>query len=181
MSNTILAQCSTCATKDQEIRRLSWNESLSMYNQAGGLRAIEQLPSGAYAVVFCDIDHLKALNAATGNHIQTNRYLAAGLKVRAGEIAMQFLGDEFVFVLGRARGAADPAAFVQRLSRQLAQQPLTPAEQAVLLRLAATPNLSATFAWRAGVPKLEIQATIERLSIEVLAQKARRVTQQVLP
>src|SRR3972149_5353981 len=112
--------CSTCDSKDAEIARLRGTASLDMYNQAGGLAAIAALPTGTYAVVFCDIDRLKAINAATGNQLQTNRYLRAGLRVRHGEIAMQLFGDEFVFVLQ----CDDVSAFVRRLQRQLAAQPL---------------------------------------------------------
>jgi GGDEF domain-containing protein len=169
--------CITCRAMRNENARLAaelhaarWNPTLNMYNMSGGLAAIAALPPGTYAIVFCDIDRLKMINSATGNHLQTNRYLAAGLRVRRGEVAVQFLGDEFVFILGRARGVADPAAFVARLTRQLATQPLTASERAVL----GGADLSATFAWRAGVPRTEILSAIEQLSKRVLAKKAAR-------
>ena len=170
-------RCSTCQAMVAENTRLTteldaarWNPLLEMYNLAGGLAAIAALPAGTYAVVFCDIDRLKRLNSATGNHIQTNRYLAQGLKVRRGEIAFQFLGDEFVFILTDWRGYADPAAFAERIEAQLAAQPLTWAERAAINGAA----LSGTFAWRAGVANVAILPAIEQLSIAVLAQKAAR-------
>lgn len=169
--------CTNCQAMVVENARLTteldaarWNPLLNMYNLAGGLAAIAALPPGLYAVVFADIDKLKALNGATGNHLQTNRYLAAGLKVRKGEIAFQFLGDEFVFILHQARRRGDLRGFTGRITRQLARQPLTEAERA---ELNGAP-LSATFAWQAGVPKVEILATIEQLSKSVLAQKKAR-------
>ena len=169
--------CGTCQAMVAEVERLRteldtarWNPLLEMHNLAGGLAAIAALPHGRYAVVFCDIDRLKALNSATGNHMQTNRYLAAGLKVRQGEIAFQFLGDEIVFILTDQRGYADPASFVERITAQLAAQPLTEEER----RAIDGATLSATFAWRADVAKHAILAMIERMSVEVLARKAAR-------
>lgn len=171
------ATCTTCqamaAETDRlraEITRLEWDETIGMFNSAGGYRAIDALPDGDYALVFCDIDYLKTVNGATGNHVQTNRYLAEGLKVRAGEIAIRLMGDEFLFVLGSMRGYADPAGFAGRLAHQLAAQPLTGQERAKL----PSGVLSATFAWRAGVAKRDIRAAIEALSQDVLAQKEAR-------
>ena len=178
MATQILAHdCDTCQALEQEIVRLRaeldtarWNPLLDMYNLAGGLAAIAALPVGRYAVVFCDIDRLKTLNSATGNHVQTNRYLSAGLKVRAGEIAFQFLGDEIAFILTDQRGVADPRAFAERIAAQLAAQPLTEQERAMIDSAA----LSATFDWCAGVSRTEILACLEQLSIAVLAQKRAR-------
>ena len=153
-----------------EITRLEWDETIGMLNAAGGFRAINALPDGRYALVFCDIDYLKQINSATGNHMQTNRYLMSGLRVRRGEIAIRLMGDEFLFILTDGRGYADPVGFVERLTHQLAEQPLTAAERAGLPGGA----LSATFAWRASVKRADIRAAIERLSAAVLAQKAAR-------
>lgn len=169
--------CRTCqAMRDelarlhQEIARLEWDETVNMFNAAGGYRAIDALPDGEYALVFCDIDYLKSINSATKNHIQTNVYLAGGLAVRVGEIAIRLMGDEFLFILGNTRGYADPMAFVGRLTDQLAAQPLTEEERAGL------PNgvLSATFAWRKGVAKSGIRDAIGDLSRGVLTKKDQR-------
>src|SRR5689334_6527455 len=94
--------CPDCERKDQTIRRLGWNTMLDMYRPGGFELAVEQLdPAKTYTVVLCDIDKMKAINSATGNHAKTDRYLAAGLRVRDGEIAGQVhdKGDEFAFVL----------------------------------------------------------------------------------
>lgn len=161
--------------QNQRIASLIWNDHLGMLNQAGLHDAIAQLPGGAYTVVFCDINRLKVLNSITGNHLQTNRYLRDGLRVRRGEIAGQYFGDEFLFVLA---GDADAAAFCARITRQLAEQPLNGMERAALSLIEACApehaRLSATFAWRESVPRDSIVAAIEPLSKDVLAEKAKR-------
>lgn len=162
--------CTTCTALRTDIARLERDDIIDMYSAAGGYRAIDRLPAGVYAVVFADIDYLKKLNTATGSHFRSNRYLAAGLRVRTGELAMRVMGDEFAFVLANGRCIADPQAFIARLARQLAAQPLLDAERAML----PGGRLSATFAWRANVAQPNIRATIEALSADVLAQKARR-------
>jgi GGDEF domain-containing protein len=175
--------CQNCIAMEQEIARLEWDETIGMLNSAGGYRAIDALPDGEYALVFCDIDYLKQINNATGNHVQTNRYLADGLKIRPGEIAIRLMGDEFLFILTdqptaplptmferRRRAGVDPVAFVSRLASQLASQPLNEQERSRL----PSGVLSATFAWQAGVAKQDIRAAIEVLSQDVLAQKEAR-------
>lgn len=154
---------------EQRIAALVWSDALGMLNQAGLRDAIAQLPEGAYTVVFADINRLKTLNSITGNHIQTNRYLRDGLRVRRGEIAGQFLGDEIVFILPEG---ADAAGFCARITRQLAEQPLSSMERAAL-ELIDGPGarLSATFAYETAS---DIWAAIERLSCDVLAQKGKR-------
>jgi len=152
------------------IQRLQFNTYLDMYNQAGLMRAIDQLPDGVYIVIFADIDHMKALNSATGSHDKTNHYLAAGLKVRQAEIAGQLFGDEIVFILE----ATDADAFCQRIGRQLAAQPLSPAERCALYSAGSQPYLSATFAHRSHVAPDQIRSVIAQLSVEVLAQKKAR-------
>jgi GGDEF domain-containing protein len=183
--------CTKCQAMEQEtarlraeVARLEWDETIGMLNSAGGYRAIDALPDGEYALVFCDIDYLKQINNATGNHVQTNRYLAEGLRVRPGEIAIRLMGDEFLFILcpqptaplpamfeRRRRAGVDPVAFVSRLAHQLASQPLNERERSKL----PSGVLSATFAWQAGVAKQDIRATIEALSQDVLAQKEARI------
>jgi GGDEF domain-containing protein len=163
------------------IARLQYNESLGMLTAAGLADAIRTLdPNTTYTVVFCDIDRLKTLNNVTRNHLQTNRYLAAGLVVRYGEIAGQLLGDEFVFILDdQARDTeTDPDGFVDRIARQLAGQPLTISE---LYALAAAQRchvsearLSATFATQSNVSACQVEAAIEQLSCQVLAMKSER-------
>lgn len=170
MSTHIVApHCTHCAELERRIQALRWNTSLDMLNQAGLMDAIERLEDGAYTVVFCDIDRLKAINSATGSHAQTNRYLREGLRVRVGEIAGQLYGDEVVFILS----AGDADAFIQRIARQLAEQPLTDSERSALAFYGAR-RLSATFASRTQVHKQDIARAIEDCSIDVLAQKARR-------
>lgn len=156
--------------QNQRIQSLIWNDQLSMLNNAGLHDAIDQLPnSEVYTVIFCDINRLKVMNTITGSHIQTNRYLRDGLRVRRGEIAGQFLGDEFVFVLPEG---ADAAAFCARITRQLAEQPLSHAERTAL-ELIDGPGarLSATFAY---AESSDVWHTVEQLSRDVLAQKAQR-------
>lgn len=162
--------CQHCAELEQRIRALSWNGELGMLNRAGLMDAIERLSEGAYTIVFCDIDRMKAINSATGSHVQTNRYLRAGLAVRAGEVVGQLYGDEMVFILD---GESDAAAFIGRIGRQLAAQPLTQEERRVLILAGGDGRLSATFASREA-RKADIPAAIEACSIDVLAQKAKR-------
>lgn len=168
------------------IARLSYNPTLAMYRPAGLLEAIANLPADAtYTVVLCDIDRMKAINSATGSHAQTDRYLAAGLRVRAGELAGQVhdKGDEFAFILtersehGR-REEYSPEAFVARIARQLAGQPLTSSERHALAAAQGVPveqaKLSATFSTISHVKAGDIEQAIEWLSNDVLALKAQR-------
>lgn len=155
--------------QEQRIAALTWNDELSMLSQAGLHDAIAQLDPGAHTVVFADINRLKTINSATGSHTQTNRYLRDGLRVRRGELAGQYLGDEFIFILPED---ADAAGFCARITRQLAAQPLSQYERAALESLDGPhARLSATFAWKVAC---DIWAAVERLSREVLAQKAKR-------
>jgi GGDEF domain-containing protein len=157
--------------KDAKIASLVWNDQLCMLNAAGLHDAIGALQSGVYTVVFCDINRLKMMNQITGSHIQTNRYLRDGLRVRSGELAGQFAGDEFVFILPVG---ANAAAFCARLGRQLASQPLSQAERCAL-ELIDGPGarLGATFAWNESA---DVWASVEALSRAVLEAKARRDT-----
>lgn len=173
--------CQDCQAKDDLIRRLSWNEGLGMLTSAGLHQAIGALPSDTtYTVVFADIDRLKTLNTATGNHLRTNRYLRAGLAVRDGEIAGQLLGDEIVFILDEHSRDEDahPDAFVARIARQLAGQPLTISERYALASAQGCSldqaRLSATFATQSGVSAGQVQRAIEALSCDVLRLKAER-------
>lgn len=162
--------CHHCAEKDRQIARLSWNEGLGMLNQAGLWSAINTLPDGAYIIVFADIDRLKALNSATGSHMQSNRYLKEGLRVRDGELAGQLLGDEIVFILPME---ADAPAFIRRIRRQLAGTPLTTKEREALIKAGGDGRLSATFASEVA-EKSAIPLAIESCSRSVLSQKAVR-------
>lgn len=144
------------------IARLSWDTGFAMLNGAGLIEAIRTLPNTTtYTVVFADIDNMKRVNSLTGSHCQTDRYLAAGLAVRYGEIAGRIHGDEIVFLLDdQARDReTESRAFVARIARQLAGQPLP---------------LSATFATQIGVSAGQVPSIIERLSCEVLLLKAAR-------
>ena len=155
--------------QEQRIACLIWSDDLAMLNQAGLRDAIAALDPELYTVVFCDINRLKQINSATGSHDTTNRYLRDGLRIRRGELAGQLFGDEFLFILPEA---ADAAGFCARLTRQLASQPLSQSER-MALEAFDGPNarLSATFAWEVTS---DVWAAVERLSREVLAQKAAR-------
>lgn len=155
--------------QERRIASLIWSDDLSMLNNAGLRDAIAQLEPGAYTVVFCDINRLKTINSATGSHAQTNRYLRDGLRVRRGELAGQLFGDEFLFLLP---ADADAAGFCSRITRQLAAQPLSQAERRALETLDGPHAcLSATFAWEVTH---DVWGAVERLSREVLSQKAAR-------
>jgi GGDEF domain-containing protein len=165
------------------IAQLRYNATLRMLNASGTDEAIRTLRTDTtYTVALCDIDRLKLINAVTGNHLQTDRYLAAGLAVRAGEIAGQLhdRGDEFLFILDEQsrHEDADPDAFVARITRQLAGQPLTISERYALAAArgchVADARLSATFAVQSGVSAGDVMTTIESLSQQVLAQKKER-------
>ena len=164
------------------IERLRWNDELNMLNSAGLREAIRQLPEGHYTVIFADIDRLKIINSATGSHCKTNRYLAAGLAVRSGEIAGQLYGDEILFILNEASRDEQPDAhaFVARIARQLAGQPLTISEKYILAAAqgvhVSQAKLSATFATQSTVAAHEILSAIETLSSDVLLMKSRRDT-----
>ena len=175
MHATILAQRSTqelldlIITQSRRIESLIWNDDLSMYNQAGVRDAINRLVPGTYTVVFCDINRLKTINSITQSHVQTNRYLRDGLRVRQGEIAGQLYGDEFLFILPEH---ADAAGFCARIARQLAQQPLTHTERIALEMVDGVgARLSATFAYERCE---DVWQAVERLSANVLQQKAKR-------
>ncbi len=159
--------------QEQRIAALTWNDDLAMLSQAGVRDAIAQLDPDQYTVVFADVNRLKAINSATGSHVQTNRYLRDGFRVRRGELAGQYLGDEFLFILP---GDADAAGFCSRITRQLASQPLSQAERMALEAFDGLgARLSATFAWEVTS---DVWATVERLSRDVLALKARRDTKE---
>ncbi len=155
--------------RDARIEALAWNDDLGMLTQAGLRDAISALLPATYTIIFADINRLKTINTITGSHIQTNRYLRDGLRVRRGELAGQFLGDEFVFILP---AAADAAAFCSRISRQLASQPLSQAErQALELIDGPGARLGATFAWHESS---DVWRAVEALSRDVLTKKAAR-------
>lgn len=161
--------------QEARITSLIWSDELSMLNQAGLRDAITQLEPGVYTVVFCDINRLKTINQITGSHVATNRYLRDGLRVRRGELAGQLYGDEILFVLPEG---ADAPAFCARLTRQLAEQPLSQAERMALESVDGPgARLSATFAWEVTS---DVWSAVERLSRDVLAQKAKR-DRQVRP
>ncbi len=165
------------------IARLSWNPTLNMYRPAGFEMTVEALSCDTtYTVVLCDIDKMKAINEATGCHMQTDRYLAAGLQVRDGEIAGQVhdKGDEFAFVIAEtSRGVeSDANAFVARVARQLAGQPLTISERYALAAAhgcsVEQARLSATFSAMSSVRAGDVMDAIEWLSGDVLRLKAER-------
>lgn len=173
--------CPDCQAKDATILRLRWNPALNLLRAAGLDDAIATLSTDTtYTIILADIDRLKTINSATGNHVQTDRYLRAGLAVRYGEIAGQLhdCGDEICFVLDdQARDTeTDPNAFVARISRQLAGQPLTISERYLLAAAqgvhVSEAKLSATFAAQSGVHAGDVWSAVEALSCEVLSLKA---------
>jgi GGDEF domain-containing protein len=175
--------CPDCRAKDETIRMLRWNPTLNMLRAAGFDEAIRRLPdTTTYTVVLCDVDRMKAINDATGNHVQTDRYLAAGFAVRRGEIAGQLhdKGDEFGFILDeQSRDTeTDAHAFVARIARQLAGQPLIQSERYALAAAqgvhVSEARLSATFATRSGLTAAQVPGVIEVLSKEVLELKGAR-------
>ncbi len=150
---------------------LCYDPSLGMFNRSGGrlltiLLALPCLLFGA-TLIFADVNRLGMVNKATGNHLLTNALLRGGFRVRPGEWAWQIYGDEMGFIIW-----GDGAAFVNRLSRQLAAQPLTDVQRRVLIDADGVDHLSATFSIVTNVR--HIGRALERGSREVLAQKAQR-------
>lgn len=150
---------------------LCYDPSLGMFNRNGGrlLAIVLALPCLLFGatLVFADVNRLKKINEATGNHLLTNALLRGGFRVRLGEFAWQIFGDEMGFIIW-----GDGRAFVARLSRQLAAQELTPAQRQVLIDVDGVDHLSATFSIVTNVR--HIGRALERGSQDVLAQKARR-------
>jgi GGDEF domain-containing protein len=154
------------------IESMGHNEFLGMHNQAGFLHAIDALPTDRlYTLVFCDVNKMKALNTATGNHQKTDAYLRAGFQVRAGEIAGQIHGDELSFVLEEP---ANAAGFVQRTRNQLRSVRLGNEERRRLVNAGVRPYITAMFAYKRGLRPCEMRAALDELSMDVLSQKARR-------
>ncbi len=150
---------------------LCYDPSLGMFNRSGGrllaiLLALPCLLFGA-TLVFADVNRLKKINEATGNHMLTNALLRGGFRVRLGEWAWQVFGDEFAFVVW-----CDGRVFTARISRQLAAQKLEPEQRAVLMDADGVDYLSATFSVVTNVR--HIGRALSQGSREVLAQKAQR-------
>jgi hypothetical protein len=150
---------------------LCYDPSLGMFNRSGGrllviLLALPCLLFGA-TLIFADVNRLKKINEATGDHLLTNSLLRGGFRVRLGEWAWQIYGDEMGFIIW-----GDGTAFVARLSRQLAAQPLTDIQRSVLINADGVDHLSATFAIVTNVR--HIGRALSQGSRDVLAQKAQR-------
>jgi GGDEF domain-containing protein len=161
------------------IAYLSYDPSLGMLNRNGGrllilILALPLLLFGGYTLVFADVDRLKQLNKATGNHFATNRLLRAGFRVRFGELAWQIYGDEFAFLI-RGNGHA----FCTRIARQLAKQDLTSEQRQALADINGCTieeaKLSATYSVYENVRW--IWQALEYCSQDVLQQKAIRDAQ----
>ena len=150
---------------------LCYDPSLGMFNRSGGrlLVVLLTLPCLLFGatLIFADVNRLKKINEATGNHLLTNALLKNGFRVRLGEWAWQVFGDEFGFVIW-----GDGAAFTQRITRQLAAQSLTESQRQVLIDADGIDHLSATFAIVTNVR--HIGRALGRGSVEVLAAKAAR-------
>jgi hypothetical protein len=150
---------------------LCYDSSLGMFNRSGGrllviVLALPCLLFGA-TLVFADVNRLKRINEATGDHLLTNSLLRGGFRVRFGEWAWQIYGDEMGFIIW-----GDGTAFVARLSRQLAAQPLTEVQRRVLIDADGVDHLSATFSIVTNVRN--IGRALSQGSRDVLAQKAQR-------
>jgi hypothetical protein len=148
-----------------------YDPSLGMLNRSGGrllalFLALPCLLFGA-TLVFADVNRLKKINEATGDHLLTNELLRGGFRVRPGEFAWQVFGDEFSFVVW-----CDGPTFVARLTRQLAAQELTPVQRQVLLDADGVGYLSATFS--TPIRTRSIARALVKGSRDVLAQKAKR-------
>jgi hypothetical protein len=154
---------------------LCYDPSLGMFNRSGGrlLAIVLALPCLLFGatLIFADVNRLKKINEATGNHMLTNSLLRGGFRVRIGEWAWQVFGDEFGFIIW-----GDGTAFVARLTRQLAEQPLTEVQRRVIARADGVAiedaRLSATFSIVTNVRY--IGRALSQGSQDVLAQKARR-------
>jgi len=154
---------------------LCYDPSLGMFNRSGGrllaiILAVPCLLIGA-TLVFADVNRLKKINEATGNHLLTNKLLKGGFRVRRGEWAWQIYGDELGFLIW-----GDGAQLVARLTRQLAAQPLTLVQRRVIADAdhvcVECACLSATFAIVTDVRHIGRALSIG--SADVLAQKAER-------
>lgn len=75
------------------------------------------------AVLFCDLDHLKAVNDTYGHRVGDELLVGvAGALVsvlREGDVAARIGGDEFVVVLPGLRSADDALALAERLSARV--------------------------------------------------------------
>ncbi len=167
----ILLEISLIAT----IGFLCYDPSLGMFTRAGGrllviVLALPCLLFGA-TLIFADVNRLKKINEATGNHMLTNVLLRGGFRVRPGEFAWQVFGDEFGFIIW-----GDGAAVVARLTRQLAAQELTDRQRLVIALADGVAiedaRLSATFS--VPIKTRNIGKALERGSKDVLAQKKQR-------
>ena len=154
---------------------LCYDPSLGMFNRSGGrllvlLLAVPCMLIGA-TLVFADVNRLKKINEVTGNHLLTNKLLKGGFRVRRGEWAWQIFGDELGFLIW-----GDGALLVARLTRQLADQPLTLVQRRVLADADGVSvedaHLSATFAIVTDVR--HIGRALSDGSADVLKQKAER-------
>jgi hypothetical protein len=154
---------------------LCYDPSLGMFNRSGGrllalIMAVPCLLIGA-TLVFADVNRLKKINEATGNHLLTNKLLKGGFRVRRGEFAWQIYGDELGFLIW-----GNGVALVARLTRQLADQPLTLVQRRVIADAdhvdIDAACLSATFAIVTNVR--HIGRALSAGSADVLKQKAQR-------
>lgn len=176
---TMRLQIHTLECENARLQRLNatlrWNPFLGMLNQAGLMHTIDTLPDDRlYTLVFCDVNKMKALNTATGCHQKTDAYLKAGFRVRAGEIIAQLHGDELAAILEEP---ANAQGFEMRLRRQLRDVRLGTEERRALLNAGARPYITAMFAHARGLRPSELRAALDTLSMDVLAQKARRDAQ----
>jgi GGDEF domain-containing protein len=167
---------SVTVTQAAIIVRLCRDAHLNMWNHHGArlaliLLSIPMRLVGSYTLVFADINRLKQLNSACGDHFITNRMLYNGLRVRRSEFAWRIWGDEFGFLI-RGNGHA----FAARVARQLAEQPLTDAQRRALADVEgcdpAAVKMSATFSIYANVK--DVWGALGACSADVLARKAAR-------
>lgn len=140
MSNTILAQCTTCTAKDQEIARLTaelaatqqrlilpgWNVPINGQTlHELRIMARDGHAATRYDVYIGDLDRLKQWNTATGSQLITDSYLAPALAVRRGDALLEGAvdnADMFIFVF--PSGAGDTAIYAKQSALRHAPIPL---------------------------------------------------------
>jgi diguanylate cyclase (GGDEF)-like protein/PAS domain S-box-containing protein len=123
---------------EQELLRRAGTDSLTallnreeLFRQIEQLMALEQCRGQQLAVLFCDLDHLKAVNDTYG-HLAGDAVLqaiAARLRscLRESDLAARIGGDELMVVLTALQGLEEAREIAEEL-RRVAQDPVpTPA------------------------------------------------------
>ncbi len=114
---------------DERLRHAATHDALTaLPNRAEFIRALNETldsdgASGAYAVLFIDLDDFKLVNDSLG-HITGDRVLAVSARrIRsaspAGSVVARFHGDEFVLLLRGCGDASTPRAVAERIQAAL--------------------------------------------------------------